>query len=41
LDLKILNKVGLDFPNAYINIGTVKTAHRNEIQELWIPNNVK
>jgi hypothetical protein len=41
LDLNILNRVGLDFPNAYIKIGTVKTAHRNETQELWIPNNAK
>ena len=37
LDLKILNKIDLDFPNNYKKIGTVKTAHRNEVQELWKP----
>jgi hypothetical protein len=37
LDLKILNKLNLDFPNAYIKIGIVKTGHRNEIQEVWKP----
>jgi len=37
LNLNILNKVGLDFPSKYQKIGIVKTGHRNEIQELWIP----
>ena len=37
LDLKILNRIGLDFPENYKKIGTVKTAHRNEVQELWKP----
>jgi hypothetical protein len=37
LDLNILNNIGLDFPNSYIKIGTVKTAHRHEVQELWKP----
>jgi len=38
LDLKILNMIGLNFPSDYKKIGIVKTAHRNEIQELWKPN---
>lgn len=37
LDLNILNNIGLDFPNNYKKIGTVKTAHRDELQELWKP----
>ncbi len=37
LDLNILNKIGLDFPKSYIKIGTVQTAHRDELQELWKP----
>lgn len=39
LDLNILNKIGLDFPDNYRKIGTVRTAHRNEVQELWKPIN--
>jgi len=37
LDLKILNKLGLDFPNNYIELGTVETAYRSEPQKLWKP----
>ena len=37
IDLNILNNIGLDFPTNYKRIGIVKTAHRNEIQELWKP----
>ena len=40
LDLNILNKIGLNFPNNYKKIGTVKTAHRNELQELWKPTSI-
>ena len=37
LNLNILNNIGLNFPDNYKKIGTVKTSHRNEIQELWKP----
>ncbi len=37
IDLNILNQLGLNFPDKYKKIGTVKTAHRDEIQELWKP----
>jgi len=37
LNLNILKKLGLDFPNDYVKIGIVKTTRRNEIQELWKP----
>jgi len=39
LDLNILNKISLNFPNDYKIIGTVRTAHRNELQEVWKPIN--
>ncbi len=31
----ILKDVGLDFPNNYVKVGTVKTGYRSETQELW------
>ncbi|MDD2896319.1 MAG: hypothetical protein PHG81_09945 [Aliarcobacter sp.] len=37
IDLNILNQLGLNFPDKYKKIGTVKTADRDEIQELWKP----
>lgn len=37
IDLNILNQLGLNFPGKYKKIGIVKTAHRDEIQELWKP----
>jgi hypothetical protein len=37
LNLNILKNTGLDFPNDYVQIGILKTAHRNENQELWKP----
>jgi hypothetical protein len=37
LDISILNRIGLNFPKDYVKIGTVKTGHRNEIQEVWKP----
>jgi hypothetical protein len=38
LDLEILNDLNLNFPKNYQRVGTLITSHRNEIQELWIPN---
>lgn len=37
IDLNILNKIGLNFPKEYKKIGSIQTAHRNEMQELWKP----
>ena len=37
IDLNILNQLGLNFPDKYKKIGIVKTADRDEIQELWKP----
>lgn len=37
LDLEILKKLNLNFPEAYKKIGTVTTSHRNEFQEIWVP----
>jgi len=37
LDLQILKNLNLHFPEQYKLLGTVRTAHRNEIQELWAP----
>lgn len=37
LDLTILKHIGLAFPDDYIKIGTVQTAHRYEVQEVWKP----
>lgn len=39
LNLNILKKIGLHFPEDYINVGTLKTMRRNEKQELWMPIN--
>lgn len=38
LDLKLLNSLGLKFPDNYMKIGTVFLKSRNETQELWVPN---
>jgi hypothetical protein len=37
IPLNILNKVGLNFPDDYKKVGVFRTAHRNEVQQLWIP----
>lgn len=37
INLSILEKLKLNFPNDYTKIGTVRTSHRNELQEIWIP----
>lgn len=39
LDEKILNKLGLKFPQNYTNIGVLTTGYRNETQYLWKPTN--
>lgn len=36
-NLNILDKLKLNFPEEYVLIKTIKTAHRNELQELWVP----
>ena len=35
LPLNLLINLGLDFPGGYYKVGTVKSPHRNEVQELW------
>lgn len=41
LDLNILKLIDLNFPNDYNKVAVLKTAHRNEVQELWIPKIVQ
>jgi len=37
IDLKILKRLNLQFPFDYEKVIELKTKHRNEIQQLWIP----
>ena len=37
ISLDVLTKVGIDFPKDYKLVSTLKTKHRNEVQELWSP----
>lgn len=37
LSLSVLSKIGLDFPEGYIKVGTVRRAASREIQALWRP----
>ena len=39
LDNSILQKIGLNFPGDYKKVIEIRTAHRKEVQELWIPIN--
>ena len=40
LSIKILKNIGLNYPRGYVDVGKVKTGHRNEEQVLWKPLNV-
>ena len=37
ISLDVLSKVGIDFPKNYKLVSTLKTKHRNEVQQIWAP----